>query len=137
MTRLLLIVSLFALFVGCNSAAKAPITTVLSLEVPILLDQPSSDIIDAGSPAPDEVELLPPAIDEKPRNTIIQYTIKGCRWCDYDRERIIPQWVKNGWKFPAPIDESANPKGAYPRYEIYDANGVKKEHKGSLLSWKN
>jgi hypothetical protein len=82
-------------------------------------------------------KAAPPAEPKKLRNTIIQYTIKGCRWCDYDRERVLPQWVKKGWTFPEPVDESDSPKGAYPRYEIYDANGVKREHKGSLLSWKN
>jgi hypothetical protein len=83
------------------------------------------------------VKAAPPAEPKKLRNTIIQYTIKNCRWCVYDRERILPQWVAKGWTFPDPVDESANPRGAYPRYEIYDANGDKKEHKGSLLSWKN
>lgn len=79
---------------------------------------------------------------KKLRNTIIQYTIKSCRWCDYDRDRVLPQWAKQGWDWKNDethvIDETAKPtKGAYPYYEIYDANGVKRVHKGSLLSWKN
>jgi hypothetical protein len=88
------------------------------------------------------VKAAPPAEPAKLRNTVIQYTIKSCRWCDYDRDRVLPQWVKNGWNWKNDsvhvIDETGKPtKGAYPYYEIYDANGVKRVHKGSLLSWKN
>lgn len=138
--RKLILIALSVFAIGCKVTVQ-----------PIALDEPiaivadeSSDaaVIDAGSPAPEEPEAAPPAEPKKLRNTVIQYTIKSCRWCDYDRDRVLPQWVKNGWKWENTkeyvIDETARPtKGAYPFYEIYDANGVKRTHKGSLLSWKN
>lgn len=138
--RTLLLIALCLFAVGCKVTVES-----VALEQPISIitdGQPKDDVIDAGSPAPDVVEQAPPAEPKKLRNTVIQYTIKSCRWCDYDRDRVLPQWVKNGWNWKNDeehvIDETAKPtKGAYPYYEIYDANGVKRVHKGSLLSWKN
>jgi hypothetical protein len=100
------------------------------------------EMLDLHDSLHEAAKAAPPAEPKKLRNTVIQYTIKSCRWCDYDRERVLPQWVKNGWDWKNDsehvIDETAKPtKGAYPFYEIYDANGVKKIHKGSLLTWKN
>lgn len=100
------------------------------------------EMLDLHDSLHEGAKAAPPAEPKKLRNTVIQYTIKSCRWCDYDRERVLPQWVKNGWDWKNDaehvIDETAKPtKGAYPFYEIYDANGNKKIHKGSLLSWKN
>jgi hypothetical protein len=126
---------------GCNTITPvAPVDTLIKLATPIKIDSdstPSAEpIIDAGSP----IEASDTSVEPKEpvkRNLIVQYTIKGCRWCDYDRERIIPKWVEKGWKFPSPIDESDSPKGAYPRYEIYDAEGKLRRHTGSLLSWRN
>jgi hypothetical protein len=138
--RTLLLIALCLFAAGCKVTVES-----VALEQPISIvadEQPKDDVIDAGSPAPDVVEQAPPAEPKKLRNTVIQYTIKSCRWCDYDRDRVLPQWVKNGWNWKNDsehvIDETGKPtKGAYPYYEIYDANGVKRVHKGSLLSWKN
>ncbi len=96
------------------------------------------EMLDLHDSLHEAAKAAPPAEPVKLRNTIIQYTIKGCRWCDYDREKVIPKWVKDGWKFNEPVDETGKmTKSAYPFYEIYDANGVKRVHKGSLLTWKN
>lgn len=128
---------LLLLFVGCVAADHA-----MSTDIPVIPVSIDTDVVldDAGA-SPDDVGVVA-AVAEPPKqlkNTIVQYTIKSCRWCDYDREKVLPNWVKRGWKFDPKvnvIDETANPKGAYPRYEIYDANGNIKTHTGSLISWK-
>lgn len=129
---------LLCLSFGCKA------TVELGSLGPVVLDEPVVVTPDEGSvPSNDSAGSVAPVEEPKEpvkapvmRNTIIQYTIKNCRWCVYDRNRVIPSWVQKGWKFPEPVDESANPKGLYPRYEIYDANGKMTKHEGSLISWK-
>jgi hypothetical protein len=80
-------------------------------------------------------EVKPPAAPVL-RNTVIQYTIESCSWCKYDQKQVFPRWAAKGWKILDPVDETATAKGVYPRYDIYDADGNKKTHKGSLISYK-
>lgn len=69
-------------------------------------------------------------------NIIIQYTIDSCGWCKSDERNIFPKWEAKGWKFKK-VNETANPRGAYPRYEIRWADGKTANHTGSLTTWKN
>jgi hypothetical protein len=160
-----LILLLIILLAGCD-VQKTPANEPMVLDTPISItigDVPEGD--SAGSAAtpsayvprtPDDPPALPkrqsaasgsvkadptkPA-DEVKRNMIFQFTIKSCGWCKYDRERVLPKWVDRGWiwrdKADHVIDETENPqKGGYPRYEIYDNEGKKTVHHGSLLTWK-
>ena len=77
------------------------------------------------------------AKDEVKRNIIIQYSTSWCGYCKSDIQNIIPKWKAKGWVFATPVDETANPKGVYPRYEIRFADGTVKHHSGSLSTWKN
>lgn len=145
--RICLLILLF-LSLGCKATVELGSLGPVVLDEPVVVTPdegsvPSND--SAGSVAPvEEPEQATTPVEEPKepakapvmRNTIIQYTIKNCRWCVYDRNRVIPSWVQKGWKFPEPVDESANPKGLYPRYEIYDASGKMTKHEGSLISWK-
>jgi hypothetical protein len=70
------------------------------------------------------------------QNIVVQYTIDSCSWCKYDQKNIFPQWGAQGWKFQI-VNETASPKGVYPRYEIRWAGGKVKQHTGSLTTWKN
>jgi hypothetical protein len=139
---------LVCLSLGCKATLEVPSFQPAVLDAPLTIERDfSSSGESAGSVAPEEVvepeQAATPVVEpDEPvkapvkRNTLIQYTIKNCRWCFYDREKVIPNWVKKGWKFPEPVDESANPRGQYPRYEIYDANGNMTKHEGSLISLK-
>jgi hypothetical protein len=69
-------------------------------------------------------------------NVVIQYTIDSCSWCKYDEKNIFPKWAAQGWNFQK-VDETANPRGVYPRYEIRWAGGKTATHSGSLSTWKN
>lgn len=69
-------------------------------------------------------------------NVVIQYTIDSCGWCKSDEKNIFPKWTAQGWKFQK-VNETANPRGVYPRYEIRWANGKTATHSGSLSTWKN
>lgn len=70
-------------------------------------------------------------------NIIIQYSTTWCGVCKSDVRNVIPIWLAKGWKFADPVDETANAKGTYPRYEIRFADGRVKYHTGSLSTWKN
>jgi hypothetical protein len=67
---------------------------------------------------------------------VIQYTIDSCGWCKYDEKNIFPKWAAQGWKFQK-VNETANPRGVYPRYEIRWVGGKTATHSGSLSTWKN
>ncbi len=87
--------------------------------------------------APQDTQQVKPPEAPVLRNTLIQYTIDNCRWCEYDRNQVFPSWKAKGWNIPEPVKhKGAQASGVYPRYEIYDADGNKKTHKGSLISYK-
>lgn len=95
---------------------------------------------DTGSPAP-SVKDEPVVVPEAPKvlkNTIIPHTIQGCPPCEYDKRVMYPAYKKAGWKMADPQDETTNPPlGArYPWYEIFDANGKRTVHVGSLSTYK-
>lgn len=126
------------LLAGCQAVKSATIE-------PMVLDTPITITVEKAASV--SVEPSPAASAPEPevaapvqRNSIVQYTIESCSWCKYDRKNVLPRWVAKGWIWrDGPdhvIDETANPKGAYPRYEIYDKDGTKTTHHGSLLSWK-
>jgi len=130
---------------GCKVSVEVPSFEPIKLETPVDLsnqDQPN----EAPAQVEPEIEPIvpqapapPPATPAVKRKHIVQYTIKSCIWCERDRKATLPVWVKKGWKFDETkdvIDESANPKGAYPRYDIYDENGRKTVHYGSLITLK-
>jgi hypothetical protein len=93
-----------------------------------VLSAPYSDPLPKAEPQP--------AVAAKD-NVIVQYSTSWCGYCKSDVKNVIPIWVAKGWKFAKPIDETANPKGLYPRYEIRFADGTVKTHQGSLSTWKN
>lgn len=70
------------------------------------------------------------------RSTVQQYTIDSCGWCKSDVRNVFPLWAQKGWTMLPPIDETANPRGRYPRYEIRGADGSYREHVGSLQGYK-
>jgi hypothetical protein len=65
-------------------------------------------------------------------STVQQFTIDSCGICKSDVRKMFPVWEKQGWTMLKPIDESANPHGSYPRYEIRGADGSFRVHVGSL-----
>lgn len=69
-------------------------------------------------------------------NIVIQYTIDSCTWCKSDEKNVFPKWEAQGWKFKK-VNETANPRGVYPRYEIRWASGKTAKHTGSLTTWTN
>jgi hypothetical protein len=85
--------------------------------------------------APSNTEPLPAAAAKE--NVIIQYSTTWCGVCKSDVKNVIPNWLAKGWKFADPVDETANAKGTYPRYEIRFADGTVKTHSGSLSTWRN
>ncbi len=92
---------------------------------------------DTGSPAPDEPAVAP----ESPKvlkNTIIQHTIQGCSYCKYDERVLFPAFRKAGWTMAEPKDETKNPPpgSRYPWYEIFDKDGKRTVHVGSLSTYK-
>jgi hypothetical protein len=70
------------------------------------------------------------------RSTVQQYTINSCGICKSDVRNYFPLWAKQGWTMLPPIDETANPRGRYPRYEIRGADGAYREFVGSLQGYK-
>jgi len=70
------------------------------------------------------------------RSTVQQYTIASCGICKSDMRDVLPNWTRQGWTVLEPIDESANPRGFYPRYEIRGADGSFRTHVGTLKNWK-
>jgi hypothetical protein len=126
------------LFIGCQVPKQ-------DTYAPMVLDTPISITSEKAPTPPRELAQEPeapkaPAPVPVQRRTIVQYTIDSCGWCKYDRRNVLPKWVAKGWIWrdngDHVIDETKNPKGAYPRYEIYDENGEKSIHQGSLLTWK-
>jgi hypothetical protein len=140
MRYVLLLVML--MLAGCKVSVETPGFESIRLESPVDLStqeaQPATPIEEPDVVVPRAPEP-PPALPQVKRKAIVQYTIKSCIWCERDRKNVLPNWVKKGWTFdPAKdvIDESANARGAYPRYDIYDENGRKTVHYGSLITLK-
>ena len=95
---------------------------------------------DTGTPAP-TVKDDPVVVPESPKvlkNTIIQHTIQWCTYCKYDVKTYFPLYRKAGWTMAEPVDETGkSPDGArYPWYEIFDADGKRTVHVGSLSTYK-
>lgn len=68
-------------------------------------------------------------------STLVQYTIDSCGICKADVRDVFPLWVKQGWTTKI-VNETANPSGLYPRYELRGADGSFRTHSGSLRNWK-
>lgn len=95
---------------------------------------------DTGTPAPVNADD-PVVVPESPKllkNTIIQHTIQSCSYCKYDVKVYFPAYKKAGWTMADPQDDTNNsPPGArYPWYEIFDVNGNRTTHVGSLATYK-
>ena len=129
---------------GCKDFMPVPVTPdrkPIPVNPPLDLSTKPQKVTEAAPAATPEVtpevapEVKPPAAPVL-RNTVIQYTIESCSWCKYDQKQVFPRWAAKGWKILDPVDETATAKGVYPRYDIYDADGNKKTHKGSLISYK-
>ena len=130
---------------GCKDFMPVPVTPdrkPIPVNPPLDLSTKPQKVTEAAPAATPEVapevtpEAKPPAAPVL-RNTVIQYTIDSCQWCEYDRKQVFPGWKAKGWNIPEPIKhKGAEAKGVYPRYDIYDADGNKKTHKGSLISYK-
>lgn len=127
---------------GCKVSISVPSFEPIKLETPVDLsnqDAAPAQVEPELEPIVPQAPAAPPATPAVKRKQLVQYTIKSCIWCERDRKTTLPAWVKKGWKFDESkdvIDESANPKGAYPRYDIYDENGRKTVHYGSLITLK-
>ena len=139
---------LLILLAGCKVTSNGDMVfQPVVLEAPVVIAPEK-----APTPPPAAVDPAPavitPVPEEAPaereperRNSIVQYTIKSCGWCVYDRQKVLPKLVSKGWLWRNDtdhvVDETNNPQtGGYPRYEIYDAKGEKTVHHGSLLTWK-
>jgi hypothetical protein len=145
--RLLLICLMFC-SMGCENpfAPVAPKQQPVKVNPPLDLsskqDKPKEEepagSTQAPASAPVEPKAPEPVAPKAPvvRNTVIQYTIESCGWCKYDQKQVFPRWKAKGWTILDPVDETSNAAGVYPRYDIYDADGNKKTHKGSLISYK-
>lgn len=132
--RLLFLAVCLCLCMGC-----APPEGTILLDVPVELYS-ETEFFSEPDQKPKEEELgtvsTIQSTETKPKKLIIQYSISACVWCKFDRDKIFPEWRKLGYNFAEPVDETARPSGIYPRYEIYDANGVIIRHSGSLSAYK-
>lgn len=95
---------------------------------------------DTGVPASVKADD-PVVVPESPKllkNTIIQHTIQGCSYCKYDERVWFPAFRKAGWTMADPKDETQNPPpgSRYPWYEIFDKDGKRTIHVGSLSTYK-
>jgi hypothetical protein len=132
---------LLTLLAGCKVSSDGSVSLQpIVLETPVVISPIEAASVPQEVMGAASVPQAPPA-EKVRKNVIIQYTIESCGWCKYDRTKVLPAWVKKGWTWENTseyvIDETKSPKGGgYPRYEIYDANGTKKIHTGSLLSWR-
>lgn len=86
----------------------------------------------ASAPVKSTVTKTAPVV----RSRVQQYTIASCSVCKADARNVFPLWAKQGWTMLTPIDETANPRGRYPRYEIRGADGSYREFVGSLQGYK-
>lgn len=127
---------------GCKVSVEVPSFEPIRLETPVDLsthnDAPAQAELELEPIVP-QAPAPPPVIPATKRKHIVQYTLRGCKPCENDRLRVIPKWVEKGWNFDPKqdvIDESKNPKGSYPRYDIYDENGRKTVHYGTLITLK-
>jgi len=87
----------------------------------------------AEKPVPKEPEK--PAAPEKQKMVVVQHTMNGCGWCDYDKRRILPTWAAIGYTIKTVDEKSGIPGKSYPYYEIYGPNGEVQSHVGSLSAF--
>lgn len=103
--------------------------------VPAGMDQEAMldlhDALHTGKASPVQASSAPVAV-----STVQQFSIASCGICKADFRDVLPQWRKQGWTILEPIDETANPRGLYPRYEIRGADGSFRVHTGTLRGWK-
>lgn len=146
--RIFLLLGVLAMIDSCKLPSFQKDESVV-LEQPVDLNgsgekrpEPNND---SGSVAPrsepkPEPKAEPKVEAEKTVNTVIVHSIDNCVWCIRDKRDVLPGWKAQGWKIVLPNTKDGNEVPVsgqlYPWYEVYDNNGVRKVHIGSLRTWK-